>query len=402
MFDIGKSSARGGAHKLDQLKVKAETMSEFRFERLEQYRTGGTEEQMELAIPIPKSGSGKVHRECPSKECVPGLFQLGSAPSPRTLAEANKGLVRRLPATLGTTCPYCGVDAEDSNFLFEEDIDAAKEQVAWAAREDFAEAFREMFRGVGQQLRSGYLKIEVASNSSYTPPPFFYREDLLREVTCDICSRSYGVYAAAVFCPDCGARNIHVHFRREVELINQQIAVALKTGEDRNGELAYRLLGNAHEDVLTALEAYHKTIYKFLVRKRIADPQEVQKLCSKKHVGNAFQSVERGRGMYARFGIDPYDRLTPEELESLNLNVHKRHVLGHNLGMADEAYNEVVSRSEKVGQTVPILADEVTRFASICEAVVIRLEEECPEFLPPVEVRTSEEQSASGEEPFPK
>jgi hypothetical protein len=311
---------------------------------------------------------------------------MGEASEGITLEEHYRPLVRREPHTAGTTCPYCGTDGEDQGFNDPRDVADATRFVKWAAAEDAKEAFRSMFRDFGRSLpRGGPISVKVSSSSSEAPQPFFYRDDLLREVACDICSRSYGVYAAALFCPDCGARNVHVHFRREVELINQQIDVARKAGEEGRGELAYRLLGNAHEDVLTALEAYHKTIYKFLVQKRIADPEEIKKLCSKKHVGNAFQSIERGRKIYERFSLDPYGKLTTEELDCLNLNVHKRHVLGHNLGMADEAYTEVVSRTEKVGETVPVLADEVTQFASICESVILRLEEECPEFLPTVQ-----------------
>jgi len=38
-----------------------------------------------------------------------------------------------------------------------------------------------------------------------------------------------------------------------------------------------------------------------------------------------------------------------------DLNIHKRHVLGHNLGMADESYTELAIGGEKVGQNVPVL-----------------------------------------------
>jgi hypothetical protein len=359
-------------------------MGRFELRRLKKYQTGGTTDRMELAIPVPKSPSGKIHRVCPSPCCLPGPFQFGDAPDGRILRDLHRSLVRRRLNTPGTTCPYCGRDDDDRAFNDPRDLEYAKRLVRWAAAEDAKDAFREMFRNFGRSLpRSGPISVKVETSTSHSPQPFFYREDLLREVSCDICSRSYGVYAAALFCPDCGARNIHVHFRREVELVIQQIEVARKTEESGNGELAYRLLGNAHEDVLTALEAYHKVIYKFLVAKRVTDPETVNKLCSKKHIGNAFQNVERGRGLYERFSFDPYGKLTPDEIECLNLNVHKRHVLGHNLGMADEAYAEVVSRTKKVGETVPVLADEVARFASVCEAVIVRLEEESPEFLPP-------------------
>ena len=355
-------------------------MSDSLFRRLEKYRTGGTRDQMQLAIPIPKSGSGKIHRACPVNSCVPGLFQLGNAPEGRAVNEANAALVRRRANTRGTTCPYCGTDADDQDFTFAGDIEAAKKQVMWAAREDAIDAFRDVFKGLGQQFRSGPVRFEVSSNRSYSPPPIFRRPDLLRDLTCDICLRSYGVYAAALFCPDCGARNIHVHFRREVQLISQQVEIARKVGEDGDRELAYRLLGNAHEDVLTAFEAYHKVIYRFLVQKRL--PAQAEELCSKRAIGNRFQNIHRGRELYARFSFDPYEGLSTADLEFLRLNIEKRHVLGHNLGMIDEAFAEL-AQGGKVGETVPILADEVARFATICESVVVGLEERNAEFLPP-------------------
>jgi hypothetical protein len=205
----------------------------------------------------------------------------------------------------------------------------------------------------------------------------------LRDVTCDICSWRYGVYAAALFCPDYGARNVHVHFRREIELIHQQVDMARKVGDEGNRELAYRLIGKAHEDVLTAFEAYHKAIYKFLVQRRVAGQAEIDKLCSKKHIRNAFQRIDGGRGLYARFSFDPFGNLAPAELEVLDLNIQKRHVLGHNLGVVDEAYSELARACETEGQTVRVLADEIAQFATICEKVIRRLEEESPEFLPP-------------------
>src|SRR4051794_89309 len=97
-------------------------MSEFRFRRLERFRTGGTDDQMYLAVPPPKSPTGKIHRVCPAS-CVPGLFQLGLCPDGRSIQEQHRSLVRRNPNTAGTTCPYCGTDGDDSSFTDPRDIE---------------------------------------------------------------------------------------------------------------------------------------------------------------------------------------------------------------------------------------------------------------------------------------
>jgi hypothetical protein len=355
-------------------------MGDFRFDRLEKFRTGGTPDQMELEFPVPRSSSGKIHRRCPRPECVPAVFQLGEAPDARTIATDHASLVRRQPSAPGTTCPYCGGDAPDNDYLLKEDVEAAVEHVKWAAFEDMREMFSDMISDLNREFQSGPVSYQVSSHESDSSPPIVRRQDLLRSLTCDICSRSYGVYAAALFCPDCGARNIHVHFRREVHLIGQQIELAKKTAAGGDSELAYRLLGNAHEDVLSAFEAYHKVIYRFLVRRRL--PAQAEDLCSKKTVGTRFQNIHRARDLYAKFGFDPYALLSENELKVLGANIEKRHVLGHNLGMIDESYAGLTRRG-RPGETVPLLADEISRFAKICESVIVWLEEQSAEFLPP-------------------
>jgi len=91
--------------------------------------------------------------------------------------------------------------------------------------------------------------IEVSSSSTPAPQPLHFREDLLREVACDICSRATASTPRPCL-PGLRGRNIHV-IQARAGLVNQQSKVVRKT-EVGNRELAYRLLGNAHEDVLTA------------------------------------------------------------------------------------------------------------------------------------------------------
>lgn len=359
-------------------------MSDFRFRRLERHKVGGTTQDMQLSIPIPKSPSGKIYRFCPLPDCEPNLFQIGDSPINQSIELERSKLIRRKPSTTGITCPYCGHDAPDEEYNYPDDVNAVKDYVIWAAEQDVGDAVEQWARDLNRQLqRSGgglfSMKMDVKRNRKSAP--FVWREDLLRDLTCDTCGRRYGVYAIALFCPDCGARNLHVHYAREKELVKEQVKLAEQVERDGNGELAYRLLGNAHEDVLTVFETYLKTIYRFLLKRRF--PEDAPKLGKKSAIGNKFQNIERGRSLFSNIGIDPYSHLTQEDLEFLQLNIEKRHVVGHNLSMADEAYSQAAS-SEQPGQTVKLLADEIIRFAEVCGTVVTRLEEESPEFFPPV------------------
>lgn len=345
-------------------------MSDFRFKRLERYKVGGTRDKMELNIPLPKSPSGKVYRWCPNDGCSPRLFLLGDAQRPENL---ELTLLRRTPGTRGTTCPYCGIDADDDEFNYDGDIIAIQKYMEWAASKDISDYFEKMARGFNRsQRKGGLISLKMDFKPNRTPEPRAWREDLIRNLACDICGREYGVYAIALYCPDCGCKNLHVHFEREIEIILQQIDLAEQMAENSNEELSYRILGNAHEDVVTAFETYQKTFYRYMVKKS-KPKEEAEKLISKRAVGNRFQNIDKAKDLYENLSVDPFTVLTPDELTLMNLNIEKRHVIGHNLSMADEAYSETEER-EKPGTSVSILADEISEFAKTAKKVILELE----------------------------
>jgi hypothetical protein len=347
-------------------------MADFRFKRLEKYKIDGTKDKIELSIPLPRSPSGKVYRWCPNAACSPRLFLLGDAGTISSLDTAKS--LRRSPGTRGTTCPYCGVDMDDDEFNYEGDIEAIHAYVQWAVVRDLNEFMQRMAKDFNRaQPRGSLLSVTMDVKPDHTPPPRAWREDLIRNLACDVCGREYGVYAIALFCPDCGSHNLHVHFEREIELIIQQIDLAENVTTDGRSELSYRILGNAHEDVLTALETYQKTVYKHLVNQRFP-AEEAAKMTSKRAIGNRFQNMERASKLYADLSIDPFAILTDAEVEQVRLSIQKRHVIGHNLSMSDEAYTYAKSH-DLPGSTVDIFADQVTEFAGLAKKIVQELEQ---------------------------
>lgn len=345
-------------------------MSDFHFKRLEKYKVGGSRDKMELNIPLPKSPSGKVYRWCPNDACMPRLFLLGGGERPEDLDSFQ---FRRSPGTSETTCPYCGIDAADDEFNYEGDIQAIQDYMQWAVTKDVSDYMEKMARDFNRSMPKGGLfsvKMDVKPNRK--PEPRAYREDLIRNLACDACGREYGVYAIALFCPDCGSKNLHVHFEREVELILKQVDLAEQVAEQGDKELSYRILGNAHEDVLTAFETYQKTFYRYMVKRSFPD-EEAAKMTSKRAIGNRFQNLERAGELYHNLSIDPFTVLSQDEMELMRRNIEKRHVIGHNLSMADEVYADSKER-EQPGTTVTILADEISSFAKTAKKVILELE----------------------------
>ncbi len=336
---------------------------------------------MQLSIPLPTTETGKVLRYCPNDQCAPRRFQLGDVPSQRLILLDNSHLIRRQPGINGITCPYCGNDSPDATYDAPEDIKAAQNTIGWAVEQDVGDWLEDLARDFNRNSdKGGFISISMETTRSNRPAPRPWREDLLRDLTCNICQRRYGVYAIGFFCPDCGARNLSIHFQREVELVVGQIDLAEELSTPEKRELSYRILGNAHEDVVTAFEAYLKSIFHFIAPKRL-NTEQLEGI-SKETRGNPFQNVDRSRKLYALLGFDPFSCLNSEELKSLEINIEKRHVIGHNLGLADKKYIEMVQEGNP-GETVTLLGDEIEKFAILCNRIVGHLELGLPEFLPP-------------------
>lgn len=261
-----------------------------------------------------------------------------------------------------------------------EDIETIRKRVEWEAAADIEDHLAAMAKDFNRrQPRNSLISIRMDFKLRRRPRPRAIREDLLRDLECDICGRAYAVYAIALFCPDCGAPNLALHFRREVALVAEQIALAEAQDAAGRPELAYRLMGNAHEDVLTAFETALKTVYRHLVRMYF--PAQAEELCAKKEVGNAFQNIDRAREKFAALGLDPFVVLTAEDMNLLRINIQKHYVIGHNLGVADEHYAEL-TQTEQPGKTVALIGEETGRFMQLCLRVGAELE---AHLLPPAQ-----------------
>jgi hypothetical protein len=317
---------------------------------------------MELSIPVPKTPDGRVYRYSPNVNAHPRHFVLGDAQRPDEISAAMRSRMKLDPGSPQTVCPYSGVVDEDQAFTHPDDQKAALDVVRHAALGDVEDELARMFDGLNRrQPPNSLVRIKAKVSKSNRLRPRFYRSDLLRELVCDHCGRDYGVYAIGLFCPDCGAPNLHLHFAREVALVDAQVVIADQLDAAQQ-ELAYRLLGNAHEDVLTAFEATLKTVYRFVWH--AANPGDPPA-----KVGNEFQNVDRGQKRFAELGYDPYALLEESALVILKLNIQKRHVIGHNLGVVDAKFAEH-SGEASLGQTVHLVAEDIRAFARLAQKVV--------------------------------
>lgn len=336
-----------------------------RFKNLERFRTGGTATKPMLSIPLPRTPGGRTYRYSPNETAHPRHFVIGPADEGFEVTPEARARMKLEPRSAQTVCPYSGVIADDQAFGHPDDRDAAVELVSHLAAKDMRAEIDRMMAETARRS-GGLIKYKPSRSTSSKPAPHFARHDLMRELVCDHCGRDYAVFAIALFCPDCGAPNPRLHFAREVALVDAQVelADALEEGQQ---ELAYRLLGNAHEDVLTAFESMLKTVYLYGMALRGPEAPPF------KPVGNDFQNVDRAQRRFLDLGLDPFDGLQAGPLDVLRLNIQKRHIIGHNLSVVDSKFAQH-AEDAKVGETVRLVGEDIRVFAALSQAVVDRLD----------------------------
>ena len=336
----------------------------FVLKRVNKMKVGETDGIWNLEVPLPTTDTGKVNRLCPQGDCSPRLFLIGARPN----ADTNRK--RQIEARdRNTYCPYCGKRHKNAYFLSEEDKLFAIEKIRVDFINDIRDEFSSMFRDFNRNTKNGLFDISLNLDGENFQEPQAWREDLLREMECPFCACQYGVYSAALYCPACGRNNLYAHFLREKEIILREIELSEQMQDD-DKELAYRLLGNAHEDVVTVFESLQKLFYNNFVKRGY--PQLWKELINK-GVGTTFQNVKRAEAKYCEIGLHPYEDLTENERNLLEHNISKRHVIGHNLSVIDQRYSEK-STEKETGATLTILKDEVLDFVDIIEKIVLNLE----------------------------
>ena len=352
---------------LDLFRARADPYYQMKFLRLSRYRTGGTTSNMKLSVPLPRTPEGRVYRFSPNKDAHPRHFGIGNVIAEVPLTEELRARMKHPPRTKQTVCPYSGTVADDDAYTHPDDVKAAREMVMHEAAQDMEDAVAQVFKDAfkGSSSSNGLIKVTAnVKRSTPKPKPRFARQDLMRELVCDHCGRDYGVFAIGLFCPDCGAPNLRLHFAREVELVDDQVSLAKEIGTEKE-ELAYRLLGNAHEDTLTAFETTLKAVY--LYGKRQASTNSLPK------VGNDFQNVDKALKRFAELGLNPFEDLTGPEMAALRLNIEKRHIIGHNLSVVDDKFATHASDA-KVGETVNLVGEDICQFAAIGQKVIDKLD----------------------------
>ncbi len=158
----------------------------------------------------------------------------------------------------------------------------------------------------------------------------------------------------------------------------REIRVFLEMPDDILARLDARsqekLRENALEDVVSFWEGYLKALYRYAIRRRYVPEQAAQ---MEMHIGTTFQRLMGATERFAKdLGIDLLAELAPDDIEVLTRVFNKRHVLTHNLGLADEKFLAHTHLEEQVGQEIDVTREETLHALDLVNQVLRRADEQ--------------------------
>ncbi len=290
-------------------------------------------------ISLPTDKSGYLGRECPNADCR-GYFKI----MPGT----------GISGVITCHCPYCGHVADHSKFHTADQTEYAK-----------SVAIREIMGAVTKDLKDLEFEIKpkgpfgIGMSMKVQPGPLhpihWYKEEALEtHVECSSCILQYAIFGVFAFCPDCGKHNSLQILEKNVELVSKMLDMAASA----EAELAGRLVENALEDCVSALDGFGREICR-VHSKASADPDGMKKV--------SFQNLEGARqSVAALFKLDLAAGLIIDEWNAAVLAFQKRHLLAHKMGVMDADYVRKSGDSRAVvGRKVNVDAAEVRKLSQI-------------------------------------
>lgn len=247
------------------------------------------------SIPLKSDADGMVGRECPSIDCQPRYFKIGSRKVESEGQTSNEFF-----------CPYCGTKDHFNKFATKEQKEYVKSLVIRHGHQQLSQMLRDTL-GSFKSSNNGFLKISVDYKSGTLPNVRYYAEkELKRIIDCDQCGQHYAVYGIAKFCPSCGKGNLKVHLIRSCEGVKSLLELQPQILEKYGREVAHNLLGDCLENCVSIFEGFLKIIY--------------QRYCAA-NVGNSFQNLNKASDLYKAENVDLFQFCRVKKRNSWTYNL---------------------------------------------------------------------------------
>jgi len=308
-------------------------------------------------IPLQPDDDGMVGRECPNADCQPRYFKITP---PDHLQSDGAGQAK--PPVESLCCPYCARRDGFQQFTTEEQIQWVKSLMLRDVVRQVQRTLQSAFRTHTRPAHGGIFTVRLSYKPGRLPSVRHYAEKRLRNIVrCDQCNETYAVYGVAPVCPFCGMGNLSLHLKRSLgvilSLLEFRPEVEAKAGQDAG----YHLLGNCLEDCISLFEGFLKVIYE---RALPASLSLQDRRNAVEAFRNTFQSLSRAQTAFqAELSYDLFQAVSALDLDFLEVQFAKRHVITHNLSLVDGRYRTQADAWQRSGQDLDLSPEDVLRLA---------------------------------------
>ena len=318
-------------------------------------------DQHTFSISIPKDADGRIARECPDKNCSPGMFKV----TPGTRVTDGQEIV---------FCPYCRGEAEPSDYTTQEQIRYAKD-IAMSEAHDGINRMLKKSLGLDSRGKRSFggdlLKIDMELKQSRKPPVRRPYADLLRrDVLCPACGLDHSVYVLATWCSDCGQDIFTTHVLGEIGVVHTILSDVPRREDAFGVRIAASDIENALEDLVSIFEATLKYEIRRYATGNGVSRDEVDKQMGR--LGSRLQSVRNAIEILPKQCGIGFDGTPNDELDRLDRLFQKRHPITHNLGVIDRKYLERMQTGEPEGREVRVTLRDVSNAATAVFGVLER------------------------------
>lgn len=306
-----------------------------------------------IQVPIPTDEEGMLGRSCPEDECG-RYFKL----RPGTGLETET-----------CHCPYCGHEADPSEFATEEQIQYAIDRAAKQTVDPMMHKFGQNLRRLNSSQRGSF---RIRFDVRYRPAPAYsyVERDLETRVTCDQCSLEFAVYGVFASCPDCQRLNALTTFSRSIESARKRVVLA--SNDDLDADLRAAFPRDSLRDVVSAFDSYGKAL-------RARYPDRIRPQAK----SNLFQDLDALDTELRAASLSATDELlTARELEDVRWLFQARHVYEHNAGVVDDRFiAKVPEAAPQRGQLLPLPEQRLVAGITAVDKLAAAIDRVFPESL---------------------
>lgn len=322
------------------------------------------EQPVSVPIEMPLDDKGYFDRKCPHRDCKSDF---------KVLFEDWREKVPEEQAT----CPKCGERAEPSEFNTPWQQDYIQDFAKAYMSERLNDAFRRAARRTPTKRIGGGLfgiNMSVSYKAGRVPvvlPPAA-AQTLRQDFTCDQCACRYSTLGAGYFCPACGANSPLKDFDRTIDMARKTAAglpalmqaVASMHDLDTAADFGKQLLEDQVENLVSAFQRGVESLF-----------ERLPNASAFKRDANLFQRLSDGSAAWKTVTGKAYeDHLSTNEIECLQIMIHRRHKIGHCQGMVDSKYvQQSGDQAYAIGQRLVIAEGDVLRLATVLEKLLAGL-----------------------------